>query len=98
VVLDAAADGVQRPHPGVAHPGEHQLAGDPGADHLVVDHVGGEPAEGEVALALADHLVPGGERDQVREPLDRQGVAVANQFPDRCRHADDLAFVHTTCP
>jgi hypothetical protein len=95
-VLHAAADGVQRPDPRVAEPGEDQLAGDAGADHLVVDHVGGEPAEGQVALALADHLVPGGEGDQVREALDRQGVAVADQRGDRVAHAGDLALIHTT--
>ncbi len=41
MVLDPAPDGVQRPHPGVAQPGEDQLAGDPGPDHLVVDDASG---------------------------------------------------------
>ena len=94
VVLDPPPDGVQRPHPRVAHPGEDQLGRDPGPDHLVVDDVGGEPAQGQVAPPLADHLVAGRERDQVGEALDGQGVAVAHQLGDGVAHGRDLVLSH----
>ncbi len=56
-LLDTATNRVQRTHSGVAQPREDELRGDPGCHHLVVDHVGSEPAEGQIPFALPDHLV-----------------------------------------
>ena len=90
-VLDAPPDGVQRPRPRVAHPREHQAGDDPGGHQLVADHVGGEPAQGEVAPSLPDQLVPGGVADEMGEALDRHGVAVGDQPADGLAHGGDLA-------
>ena len=62
------------------------LRATPGGHHLVVDEVGRQPGEGQVALALADDLVAGGEADEVGEALDRHGVAVADEVRDRVAH------------
>src|SRR5207247_76376 len=69
VVLDAASDRVQRSDAWVSQPREHELRRNAGSDHLVVDHVGGHPAQREIPPLLADDLVAGGEADQVGEPL-----------------------------
>ncbi len=47
-------------------------------------------ASDEVTLALADDLVAGGERDEVREALDRDRVAVADELGDGVVHRGDL--------
>ena len=59
------------------------MRGAAGADELVVDEVGRHAHEGEVAPALPDDLVAGGERDQVREALERDDVAVVDEARDR---------------
>src|SRR5262249_41967860 len=74
----------------IARPGEHELPGAPRPDHLVVDEVGGEAAEDEVAAPLPDDLVAGGEADQGRETLDHDGVPVAHEAADRLPHREDL--------
>ena len=76
--FDGATEGVKRARAGVPGPREDQLPGAAGRDHLIVDEIGREPAEDEVAAALADDLVPRGEADQVREALDHHRVAVVH--------------------
>ena len=66
------------PTPGLPPHEKISCVGAPGADQLVVDHVGRHAHEGEVAPALADDLVTGGVRDQVGEALHRDGVAVVD--------------------
>lgn len=97
-MLDRVAEAVQRSDPGVAAPGEHQLARASHADHLVVDEVGSHPDQGEVAAPLADDLVPGGERDQVREPFQGHAVPVVDEFPDRVGERHDLGHHPVTLP
>ena len=73
----------------------------PGADHLVVDHVGGHAGERQVAPALPDDLVARREADQVRESLDRDGVAVAHELAHGVLHRRDLRLrmlIRTTHP
>ena len=82
-VLDRVAQAVQRADARVAAPGEDHLRRAAHADHLVVDDVGRHADERQVAAALADDLVAGGERDQVREALERDRVAVVHVFGDR---------------
>ncbi len=82
-VLDRVAETVQRADARVAAPREDQLADAPCADHLVVDDVGGHPHDREIAPALANDLVTGGNRDEMREPFEGEGVAVVDQFGDR---------------
>ncbi len=85
-----ATEGVKRAGARIAGPGEDQLPGAARGDHLVVDEVGGEAAEGEIAPALPDDLVARREADEVGEPLDDHGVAVADQRRDGVTHGDDL--------
>ena len=92
--LRDAPDGVQAADAGVAEPREDELAGHAGADHLVVDDVRRHADERQVAAALADDLVAGGEADEVREALDGDAVAIANQRRDRIAHAGHLGGGH----
>jgi hypothetical protein len=80
--LDGLAEAVQRAHPRVAAPGEHELAGAARADQLVVDDVRRHADERQVPLALADHLVAGGDGYEMREALERDGVAVMHDVGD----------------
>jgi hypothetical protein len=68
-VLHGVAETVQRPHSGVSSPGEDQPGSTSGSDQLVVDHVGGHPDQCQILLGLADHLMTGGDRDEMGEPL-----------------------------
>ena len=79
-VLDRVAQPVQRADAGVAAPGEHQPAGAAHPDQLVVDDVRRHPHQRQVAAPLADDLVAGGERDQVGEAFERDGVAVVHEL------------------
>ena len=88
-VLDRVAEPVQRADAGVAAPREDELPGAAHPDQLVVDDVGRHPDERQVAPPLADQLVPGRVRDQVREALERDGVAVADELGDRLGERDD---------
>ena len=81
-VLDRVAQPVQRADAGVAAPREDELRRAAGADQLVVDDVGRHPHERQLAPLLPDQLVPRGVRDQVREALERDRVAVADERGD----------------
>ncbi len=89
--LDGAPDGVERAHAGVPEPREDELPGAAGGHHLVVHQVRGQPGQGQVAPALADDLVPGRERDEVGEPLDRDQVPVMDVGGDGLRQRENLA-------
>ena len=78
-MLHRVAEPVQRADARIAAPGEDQLAGAACADELVVDQVGRHPDQGQIPAPLPDHLVSGGERDQVRESLHGHGVPVVNR-------------------
>src|SRR5262249_47559763 len=54
-----------------------------GADHLVIEEVGGHADQSQVAAPMADDLVPGRERDEVSEPLQGDDVTVPDQLGDR---------------
>ena len=82
-VLDRVAEAVERADAGVAAPREDELARAAHADQLVVDDVGRHPDERQVAPTLADDLVARRVRDQVREALERDDVAVADELGDR---------------
>ena len=87
---DRVAEPVQRADARVAAPREDQLAGAARADDLVVDEVRGHPGERQVAPALADDLVPGGERDEMGEPLERDRVAVVHELGHGIGQRHDL--------
>ena len=90
VLLHRLAEAVQRADARVAAPGEDQLARAAGADQLVVDDVRRHPHERQIALALADDLLPRGDGDQVGEALERDGVAVVDEVGDRVGEGCDL--------
>ena len=101
--LDGIAQAVERPDAGVAAPREDQALRQAAPDHLVVEQVGRHPDERELADALADHLVARGEGDQVREPLERHGIARAHQSGHGVVQAEKLAHLgggdyRTSCP
>ena len=73
--FDRIAQTVQRPDARVSAPREHQLARAAAADHLVVEQVRRHPNERQIADPLADDLVTGRERDQVRETFERNAIA-----------------------
>ena len=78
------------PTPGLPPQEKTSLRAQPIADQLVVDQVRRHADERQVAAALADQLVPGRVRDQVREALQRDGVAVAHESGDRLAEREDL--------
>ena len=80
--FDGTAKRVQRTDARISSPGEHELLGAARRDHLVVDQIGSEAAEGELAPALADDFVPGGERDQMGETFDDERVTVVHEARD----------------
>jgi hypothetical protein len=55
----------------------------------IIDDVGREPHERQVATTLPDDLVPGGHRDEVGEPLERDRVAVVNHLSDSVGQGGD---------
>src|SRR5215212_5856766 len=88
-VLDGIAKAVQRADARVAAPRENELARAAHPDQLVVDEIRRHAHERELAPLLPDQLVPRGVRDQVREPLERDGVAVAHGALDRITKRND---------
>ena len=78
-VLDRVTEAMERSHTGIATPGEDQAFRAATPDHLVVDEIGRHPNQRQVGQPLADDLVAGGERDEVREPFERNGIARRNE-------------------
>ena len=64
--------------------------------HLVVDEIGRQPGQREIALALANDLVTGRETDEVGEALDGDRVAVMHELGDGITHRGDLGRAHGT--
>ena len=69
------------------------------ADHLVVDEIGRHADEVQILAALPDDLVTRRERNQVREPFERNALAVAHVALDRIRktHQRHRAYSTTVC-
>ena len=91
VVLDRVAEAVQRADPGVAAVGEHEPARGAHPDQLVVEQVRRHSDQLELAASLAQQFMPGGERDQVGEPFERDAVAVVDERRDRILECEDLS-------
>ena len=89
-VLHRVAEAVQAADARVAAPGEDEPAGAAHPDHLVVDDVRGQAHEREVAPPLPDDLVACRGRDQMRESLECDGVAVLDEIRDRVLERGDL--------
>ncbi len=89
-LLHRAADGVEGADARIAQVGEDQFPGAPGGDHLIIDQVRRHPAQGQVAAALADDLVPSGEADAGSEALDSHRVAIVDISGDGIMHGDNF--------
>ena len=81
-VLDGVAHAVQRPDARVAAVGEDHPLDAPEADHLVEEDVRRQPDHGEIGEALAQQLMAGGERDEVREALEGDEASIPHQRRD----------------
>src|SRR5438445_637291 len=77
-VLDRVAEAMQRADARVAAVGEDELAGGTDADHLVVQQIRRHPDQLQLATPLAQQLMPGGERNQVGESLERDAVTIVD--------------------
>jgi hypothetical protein len=66
---------MQRTDSGITAPREYQPIGRAHADQLVIDQIRRHANQSQVLDALADDLVAGGERNQVREALHGHVVA-----------------------
>jgi hypothetical protein len=78
-VLDRVAQPVQRADARVAAPREDEALHEAGPDQLVVEQIRRHPDQRQLADPLADDLVAGRKRDQMREPLHGDAVARAHQ-------------------
>ena len=88
--LYRAAERVQAADARIARPAEHHLADASRSDQLVVDEIRGQTAHRETALPLANDFVPGGKRNEVGEPLERDGLSVGNELPDGRLHGHEF--------
>ena len=70
------------PTPGFPPQENTSFDGAAGADQLIVDDVRRHADERQVLALLPDDFVAGGERNQVREALEGDGVAVVHEFFD----------------
>jgi hypothetical protein len=75
-------DNAQRSHAGIAAVREDDLLGAAGCYHLIVDQIGCGAGQGEILLALADDLVPGGERNEVCESSSVNHIASVHETID----------------
>jgi hypothetical protein len=81
-MLDGVAEAVEAPDAWIPSPPESEPAKAPHADQLVGDQVRDHAHERELAPPLADQLMPGCERDEVAEALERDLVAVDDELGD----------------
>ena len=87
---------MQRADAGVPAPGEHERAGAPHPDQLVVDDVRRHAHEGQLAPPLPNQLVTRGVRDEVREALERHDVTVVDQLSHGLGERDALSHQKST--
>ena len=78
-VFDGVAKAVEGADAGITAPGKDEFGGAAGADHLVVDEVGGHADESEIATPLADDFVGGGEGDEMGEAFEGNRIAVVDK-------------------
>src|ERR1051326_7442399 len=74
--FDGAPQAMQRTYPRIAHVAKDELACYPCCDHLIIDEIRGHADKRQIATALANDLVPGGEADEGSEAFDSHGHAI----------------------
>jgi len=77
-IFNGITQAVQRTDAGIATPGKDQFGHTAHADELIVNEVRRHPDQSEPFAALPYDLVARSVRDQVREALERNCVAIAN--------------------
>ena len=73
---------MQRADARIAAPGKLELANATRANQLIVNQVRRHADNRQVALRLANHFVPSGGRNQMRESFERNHVTVVDNVPD----------------
>jgi hypothetical protein len=81
-IFDRIAQPIQRTDARIAAPRKCQCARAAAADQLVVDQIRRHADQMQSASLLANDLVTGRERNQVRETLERDALAVADELGD----------------
>src|SRR5215218_472974 len=97
-VLYGFAEAMQGSDVRVSAPGEDQLLGASHPAYLVIDQVSGHPDQCQVPSLLADDLVAGGGRNEVREALKGDRVAVVDQFGYRLARSRHFAQLLASFP
>ena len=82
-MLDSPAQFVERSGRAVGHEGGDQTGEAVGAEKLVDDDIAGHARQGEVREFLSDDLVRGGDRHEVAEAFQRDGVPIVEMGADR---------------
>jgi hypothetical protein len=88
--LHSPPDRVQPTDARIAEPVEYELASSGRRDHLVVDEIRRQTRQREIAPTLPDDLVPGRERDQMREAFDGHDITVMDIRGNGIAHRHDL--------
>ena len=82
-MLDGVAEAVEGADVRVAAPGEDELASAAHPYHLLIDQVRRHPDQDQIPPLLTDDLVRAAGRDEVREALKGDRIAVTHQLRDR---------------
>lgn len=82
-MLNSPAQFVERARRTVGHEGRDQTSEAVGAEELVDDDITGHACQGEVREFLSDDLVRGGDRHEVAEAFQRDGVPIVEMGADR---------------
>src|SRR5437763_10397828 len=76
IILNSVAQPMEGPDTGITTPGKSEFAGTTGADQLIVYEVWCHPDKMQISPLLAQDLVPGGKRNQMRKAFQRDALAV----------------------
>src|SRR5689334_3635587 len=79
-VLHGVAKSRRKADPRVSRPRKDHFAGTASADHLVVNQIGSQTNQRQIATALPDDFMSCSERNKVTEAFSRNGIAVVNEF------------------
>src|SRR5215475_8189246 len=93
VMFNSVAQTVERADARIATPGKNQFPRAAGADELVVNDVGRHADEGEILAALTNDLMTGGERNEMRKTLHRDGIAVMKVSADGVLERSDFSHI-----
>jgi hypothetical protein len=78
VILNRIAQSMERTDTGIATPGKREGARTTSANQLIVNQVRRHPDQMQIALFLAQDLVPSSERNQMSEAFQRDALAIVD--------------------